>query len=51
MPVTTLPSAWRYRASAGTGRPGVSNVRLAEKVSVICKLLSMASQKTEQTRP
>ena len=23
-PVATLPDAWRYRASAGTGRPGVS---------------------------
>ena len=23
-PVATLPNAWRYRVSAGTGRPGVS---------------------------
>ena len=23
-PVTTLPGAWRYRVSAGTGQPGVS---------------------------
>ena len=23
-PVATLPGAWHYRASAGTGRPGVS---------------------------
>ena len=23
-PVATLPGAWRYRASTGTGRPGVS---------------------------
>ena len=23
-PVTALPGAWRYRVSAGTGRPGVS---------------------------
>ena len=23
-PVATLPCAWRYRISAGTGRPGVS---------------------------
>ena len=23
-PVATLPDAWRYRVSAGTGRPGVS---------------------------
>ena len=24
IPVATLPGAWRYRVSAGTGRPGVS---------------------------
>ena len=23
-PVVTLPGAWRYRVSTGTGRPGVS---------------------------
>ena len=23
-PVATLPGAWRYRVSAGTGRPGIS---------------------------
>ena len=23
-PVSTLPGAWRFRVSAGTGRPGVS---------------------------
>ena len=23
-PVATLPGAWRYRVSAGTGRPGLS---------------------------
>ena len=23
-PVATLPGAWRYRVSAGTGQPGVS---------------------------
>ena len=23
-PVASLPSAWRYRVSAGTGQPGVS---------------------------
>ena len=23
-PLATLPGAWRYRVSAGTGRPGVS---------------------------
>ena len=25
-PVATLPGAWRYRVSAGTGRPGVSKL-------------------------
>ena len=25
-PVAALPGAWRYRASAGTGRPGVSKL-------------------------
>ena len=24
IPVATMPGAWRYRVSAGTGRPGVS---------------------------
>ena len=24
IPVATLPGAWHYRVSAGTGRPGVS---------------------------
>ena len=25
-PVSTLPGAWRYRVSTGTGRPGVSTM-------------------------
>ena len=25
-PVATLPGAWRYRVSTGTGRPGVSTL-------------------------
>ena len=29
-PVATLPGAWQYRVSAGTGRPGVSIVGLGE---------------------
>ena len=29
-PVATLPGAWRYRVSAGTGRPGVSSLWLGE---------------------
>ena len=30
-PVATLPGAWRYRVSTGTGRPGVSILWLSEK--------------------
>ena len=29
-PLATLPGAWRYTVSAGTGRPGVSILRLGE---------------------
>ena len=35
-PVATLPGAWRYRVSAGTGRPGVSILWLCEVESLIC---------------
>ena len=35
-PVATLPNAWRYRVSAGTGQPGVSILGLGEVESVIC---------------
>ena len=35
-PVATLPGAWRYRVSAGTGRPGVSILWLGEVESLIC---------------
>ena len=35
-PVATLPGAWRYRVSAGTGRPGVSILWLGEVESFIC---------------
>ena len=35
-PVATLPGAWRYRVSAGTGRPGVSMLWLGEVESLIC---------------
>ena len=30
-PMATLPGAWRYRVSAGTGRPGVSILWLSEE--------------------
>ena len=45
-PVATLPGAWRYRVSAGTGRPGVSILWLAEMESWIFNFyLSVAARK------
>ena len=45
-PVATLPGAWRYRVSAGTGRPGVSTLWLGGMESWICNLyLSVAARK------
>ena len=45
-PVATLPGAWRYRVSTGTGRPGVSILWLAEIESLICSFyLSVAARK------
>ena len=45
-PVATLPGAWRYRVSAGTGRPGVSILWLGEMESLICNFyLSVAARK------
>ena len=45
-PVATLPGAGRYRVSAGTGRPGVSILRLGEVESWICNFyLSVAAHK------
>ena len=44
-PVATLPGAWRYRVSAGTGRPGVSILWLGEMESWICNFyLSVAAR-------
>ena len=44
--VATLPGAWRYRCSAGTGRPGVSILSLGEVESCICNFyLSVAARK------
>ena len=34
--VATLPCAWRYRVSSGTGWPGVSIMGLGEVESLIC---------------
>ena len=45
-PVATLPGAWRYRVSAGTGRPDVSTLWLGEVESLICNFyLSVAACK------
>ena len=45
-PVATLPGAWRYRVSAGTGWPGVSILSLGEVERLICNLyLSVAARK------
>ena len=39
-PVATLPGAWRYRVSAGTGWPDVSILWLGEMESLICNFVS-----------
>ena len=45
-PVATLPGAWRYKVSAGTGRPGVSVLWLDEVESWICNFyLSVTTRK------
>ena len=45
-PVATLTGAWRYRVSAGTGRPGVSILWLGEAESLICNFyLSVAAHR------
>ena len=45
-PVATLPGAWRYRVSTGTGPPGVSILWLGEVERLICSFyLSVAARK------
>ena len=45
-PVATLPGVWRYRVSAGTGRPGVSILCLGEVECLICNFyLCVAARK------
>ena len=45
-PVATLPGAWRYRVSTGTGRPGVSTLWLGGVERLICNFyLSVAARK------
>ena len=53
-PVPTLPGAgaWRYRASAGTGWPGVSVLWLGEVERLICSYsLSVAARRTVWANP
>ena len=46
-PVATLPGTWHYRVSAGTGRPSVSILWLAEVESWIFNFyLSVATHKS-----
>ena len=47
-PVAALPGAWRYRVSAGNGRPGVSIPRVWSAASVI---VWQHTQLSEQIRP
>ena len=45
-PVATLPGAWHYRVSGGTGQAGVSILWLGEVESLICNFyLSVAARK------
>ena len=45
-PVATLPGAWRYRVSTGTGRPDVSILWLGEVERLICNFcVSVAARK------
>ena len=50
--MATLPGAWRYRVSAGTGWPGVSILWLVERESLVCNFyLSVTARKIEQIVP
>ena len=52
IPVATLPGAWHYRVSAGTGWPGVSILCLGEVESLICSFyLSVAARKIVSADP
>ena len=51
-PVATQPGSWSYRVSAGTGRPGVSILRLGEVEGLICSFyLSVAARATVLADP
>ena len=45
-PLATLPGAWRYRVSAGTGRPSVSILWLGEAESLISNLYLRVAART-----
>ena len=49
--VTTLPSAWHYKVSAGTGQPGVSVLWLCEEESWSATSISVWQYFSEQIRP
>ena len=50
--VTTLPGAWRYRVSTGTGQPSVSILWLGEVESLICNFcLSVVARKIVSADP
>ena len=46
VPVASLPGAWRYRISAGTGRRDVSMLRLGEIERVICNFCLRVAVRT-----
>ena len=51
-PAASLPSAWWYRVSTGSGWPGVSILWLGEIESLVCRFyLSVAACKIEQIHP
>ena len=51
-PAASLPSAWCYRVSTGSGWPGVSILWLGETESLVCRFyLSVAACKIEQIHP
>ena len=49
--MATLPGAWQYGVSAGTGRHGVNILGLGEVESLINSCLRVAARKIEQIRP
>ena len=50
--LATLPGAWRYKVSTGTGWSSISTLWLGEMESGICNFyLSVAAHKIEQIRP